>query len=41
VTPSRRRENFEIYDFELASEDMEAITTLDRDEEGSTGPDPG
>ena len=40
VTPSRMKENFEIFDFELASEDMEAITALDRGEEGRTGPHP-
>jgi 2,5-diketo-D-gluconate reductase A len=40
VTPSRMKENFEIFDFELASEDMEAITALDRSEEGRVGPHP-
>ena len=40
VTPSRMKENFEIFDFELASEDMEAITALDRSEDGRVGPHP-
>ncbi len=40
VTPSRMKENFEIFDFELGSEEMEAISMLDRDEEGRTGPHP-
>jgi 2,5-diketo-D-gluconate reductase A len=40
VTPSRMRENFELFDFELASEDMNSITALDRGEEGRTGPHP-
>jgi 2,5-diketo-D-gluconate reductase A len=39
-TPTRMRENFEIFDFELAHEDMDAITALDRGEEGRTGPHP-
>jgi 2,5-diketo-D-gluconate reductase A len=30
VTPSRIRENFEIFDFELGDDDMAAITALDR-----------
>jgi 2,5-diketo-D-gluconate reductase A len=40
VTTSRMRENFEIFDFELGSEDMGAITALDRGEEGRTGAHP-
>jgi 2,5-diketo-D-gluconate reductase A len=40
VTPSRMKENFEIFDFELDSEEMDAITALDRGEEGRTGPHP-
>jgi 2,5-diketo-D-gluconate reductase A len=40
VTPSRMKENFEIFDFELGSEDMEAISALDRSEEGRTGAHP-
>ena len=40
VRPSRMRENVELFDFELGSEDMEAISALDRGEEGRTGPHP-
>jgi 2,5-diketo-D-gluconate reductase A len=40
VTPSRMKENFVLFDFELGSEDMDAITALDRGEEGRTGPHP-
>jgi 2,5-diketo-D-gluconate reductase A len=38
VTPSRIKENFELFDFELGDDDMTDITTLNRDER--TGPDP-
>ncbi len=38
VTPSRMQENFELFDFELATEDVAALTGLDRGER--TGPDP-
>ena len=38
VTASRVRENFELFDFELDDEAMEAISGLNRDER--TGPDP-
>jgi 2,5-diketo-D-gluconate reductase A len=38
VTRSRVEENFRLFDFELAPEDMAAITALDRGER--TGPDP-
>jgi len=38
VTASRVRENFEIFDFDLGDDAMEAITGLNRDER--TGPDP-
>jgi len=38
VTASRVRENFEIFDFELGDDAMDAITGLNRDER--TGPDP-
>ena len=38
VNPSRIRENFEIFDFELGDDDMAAISALNRDER--TGPDP-
>jgi 2,5-diketo-D-gluconate reductase A len=40
VTPSRIKENFEIFDFELGFEDMEAISALDRNEKGRTGAHP-
>jgi 2,5-diketo-D-gluconate reductase A len=40
VTPSRMRENFELFDIELGTEDMEAISALDRGEDGRTGPHP-
>jgi 2,5-diketo-D-gluconate reductase A len=40
VTPDRVRENFELFDFELSDADMEAITGLDRGEDGRTGPNP-
>jgi len=40
VTPSRVRENFELFDFELSDADMEAITGLDKGEAGRTGPNP-
>jgi 2,5-diketo-D-gluconate reductase A len=38
VTPSRMQENFEIFDFELTTGDMDRISALNRDER--TGPDP-
>jgi 2,5-diketo-D-gluconate reductase A len=38
VTPSRIRENFEVFGFELDEDDVAAISGLDRD--GRTGPDP-
>jgi 2,5-diketo-D-gluconate reductase A len=40
VTPSRMRENFELFDFELEPTDMEAITTLDQGEDGRIGAHP-
>jgi 2,5-diketo-D-gluconate reductase A len=40
VTPPRMKENFELFDFELDFVDMNAITALDRGEEGRTGPHP-
>jgi 2,5-diketo-D-gluconate reductase A len=40
VTPSRMRENFEIFDFELDASDVDAISALDRDEDGRIGPHP-
>lgn len=38
TTPSRIKENFEVFDFELADEDVAMITGLNRDER--VGPDP-
>jgi 2,5-diketo-D-gluconate reductase A len=38
VTPSRVKENFELFDFELEPVEMADITGLNRDER--TGPDP-
>jgi 2,5-diketo-D-gluconate reductase A len=40
VTPERIRENFEIFDFELDSTDIERIAGLDRGEAGRSGPNP-
>ncbi len=40
VTPSRMKENFELFDFELEKADMDAISALDRGEDGRTGPNP-
>jgi len=36
----RMEENFAIFDFELTDDQMQAITGLDRGEEGRTGPNP-
>jgi 2,5-diketo-D-gluconate reductase A len=40
VTPSRMKENLELFDFEIEPADMDAITALDRGEDGRTGPNP-
>ena len=40
VNPRRMRENFEIFDFELSDEEIEALTALDRGEPGRIGPNP-
>lgn len=40
VNPARMRENFEIFDFEITDEELEALTELDRGPDGRTGPDP-
>ncbi len=40
VHPQRMRENFEIFDFELGDEEIEALTALDKGEPGRIGPNP-
>lgn len=40
TTPARIIENFALFDFELAPADVDAITALDKGEEGRTGPNP-
>ena len=40
VNPQRIRENFEIFDFDLNDEEIEALTALDRGEAGRRGPNP-
>jgi 2,5-diketo-D-gluconate reductase A len=40
TTPSRIRENFQLFDFELQDADISAIAALDRGEDGRTGPNP-
>ena len=40
VTPSRMRENFDLFDFEIEPDDMNDISALDRGEDGRTGPHP-
>ena len=40
VTPSRMRENFELFAFELEPGDMEVISALHQGESGRTGPNP-
>jgi 2,5-diketo-D-gluconate reductase A len=40
TTPSRIEENFQLFDFELESDDMSAIAGLDKGEDGRTGPNP-
>ncbi|HEX7718107.1 MAG TPA: aldo/keto reductase [Marmoricola sp.] len=36
----RMRENFALFDFELGAEDLDALTALDRGEDGRRGPNP-
>jgi 2,5-diketo-D-gluconate reductase A len=40
TTPSRIKENYELFDFELTDDDMTAISALDKGEEGRTGAHP-
>ena len=40
VHPERMKENFEIFDFEINDEEIEALTALDRGEAGRMGPNP-
>jgi 2,5-diketo-D-gluconate reductase A len=40
VQPQRMRENFEIFDFEINDEEIEALTGLDQGEAGRIGPNP-
>ena len=39
-TPERMQENFALFDFELDHDQLAAISGLDRDEDGRTGPHP-
>ena len=38
--PERIRENIDVFDFELAGDDMQAISALDRGTAGRLGPNP-
>ncbi len=40
TTPSRIKENFALFEFELDPDDVAAIAALDKGENGRTGPDP-
>lgn len=40
VTPARIKENFELFDFELSDDDVDALSALDKGEQGRTGPNP-
>ena len=40
VNPQRVRENFEIFDFDLNDEEIEALTALNKGEAGRRGPNP-
>ncbi|MEW5808668.1 MAG: aldo/keto reductase [Actinomycetota bacterium] len=40
VTEQRIKDNFALFDFELGNEDLQAISALDKGEDGRTGPNP-
>ena len=40
MNPTRMKENFEIFDFTLDDDAMKALSSLDRGEQGRTGPNP-
>jgi 2,5-diketo-D-gluconate reductase A len=40
TTPARIQENFELFDFQLESDDVTSIASLDKGEAGRTGPNP-
>lgn len=40
VSPERMKSNFELFDFELATSDMDAVSALDKGEAGRTGGNP-
>jgi 2,5-diketo-D-gluconate reductase A len=40
VTPQRVAENFALFDFELTDADIDALSALDKGEQGRTGPNP-
>ena len=40
VTPQRIKDNFALFDFELGADDFDAISALDRGEDGRIGPNP-
>ncbi|MBX7450566.1 aldo/keto reductase [Mycolicibacterium sp. 3033] len=40
VTEQRIKDNFALFDFELSSDDLDAISALDKGEDGRTGPNP-
>jgi len=40
MRPERMRENIDVFDFELADDDMQAISALDRSPAGRQGPNP-